>query len=262
MNTYKLLVADIDGTVVDHGSDGSEVGLRHPAKQAMDTARSQGKAITFATGRNYLWAKPVIEAFQIVTPVIVNSGSRLVDPMNDQVLWEKRLETALGKSVYDFIQHSGMSTNFSIGLGYLEEVPFEKATQKAINDLIYLDLIGIAKEEDIERIVTYVKRFDNAHVTVLPSPQVPGNKNIVVTNSEGTKYNALRELQKLLGVIQAETIAIGDGENDLPLFEASGLKAAVDNADEKLKQAADLLVSSVNEHGIVEVIETQLIKRS
>jgi hypothetical protein len=259
MSNYKLLVADIDGTVVDHGSNGSEVSYMHPAKIAIDVARKHGKAVTFATGRNYQWAKPVIDAFELVTPVIVNSGARITDPTNDQVLWEKRLNSKQGKLIYDFITERGMADGLLIGFGYLEEVPFAEATDESIDNLIYLDLIGFKRPEDIDAVLGFIKKLEGVSAAVPPSPQVPGSKNIIVTNSEGTKYNALRELQRILGISKTKTIAIGDAGNDLPLFEASGLKVAVDNANDQLKEAADLVVSSVHEHGVAEIINNKLI---
>jgi hypothetical protein len=259
MSDYRLLVADIDGTVVDHGSNGSEVSDKHPAKLAIGNALKHGKSVTFATGRNYQWAKPVIDAFELVTPVIVNSGARITDPTNDQVLWEKRLNSEQGKLIYKFIIEQGMADDLMIGLGYLEETPFTEATTKSIDSLIYLDLIGFTKPEDIRNVLEFVEKLGGVSAAVPPSPQMPGRKNIIVTNSEGTKYNALLELQRILNIKKAETIAIGDAGNDLPLFEASGLKVAVDNASDQLKEAADLVVSSVHEHGIVEIINDKLI---
>src|ERR1700712_720778 len=100
---YKLLIADIDGTVVDHNSTGSEIHGEHPSKQAVAEAESAGKLVSFATGRNYPKAKSVVQAFGLTVPVIVNNGSQIVDPTSDEVLWERRLDSTIGGKIYDFI---------------------------------------------------------------------------------------------------------------------------------------------------------------
>jgi hydroxymethylpyrimidine pyrophosphatase-like HAD family hydrolase len=50
-------------------------------------------------------------------------------------------------------------------------------------------------------------------------------------------------------------IGVGDGHNDLPLFEACGFRVAMGNADEELKKLADYIAPSVEDDGIVDVIE-------
>lgn len=261
MVSYKLLVADIDGTAVDHNSNGDEITAQHPAKIAVLAAQKQGKLVSLATGRNFLWAQPVIDAFEIKVPVIVNSGSRIVEPSSEQILWEKRLDTQKAKQIYNFILKNVDYSDFALGLGHRKEVAFAEATDEMFEDVIYMDIIGVT--DSISTTITdYVATLESVASATPPSPQRLHLKNVIVTNSEGTKYNALKELQNILGVTQNETIAVGDGNNDLPLFEASGLKVAVDNAGEELKKAADLIVSSVHEHGMADVINKYLIEQN
>lgn len=259
MAQYKLLVADIDGTVVDHGSDGSEVDAQHPSRQAVTAAQKAGKHVTFATGRNFEWAEPIIKAFNITSPVITNNGSWIVDPVSRLPLWERRLDLETARRIYDFILERGLAGDSKLGLGHLEEKPFADITEEDFADLIYLDLIGFSDKSTIEQITTLVGQYDHAAAVVVPSPQFHGRKNIIVTNAEGTKYQAMLQLQELLKVPASETIAIGDAKNDLPLFRASGFKIAVDNADDTLKAAADTVVSSVHEHGLVDAINDYLL---
>lgn len=261
MGPYKLLVADIDGTAVDHNSNGDEITAEHPAKIAVLAAQTQDKLISLATGRNYLWAEPVIHAFEINVPVIVNSGSRIVEPASGRVLWEKRLDVQKAKQIYDFILKNVDYANFNLGLGHRKEIAFAETTDEMFDDTIYLDIIGVTPSA-ASMITDFVSTLQGVASATPPSPQKLDFKNVIVTNSEGTKYNALKELQKILGVTQNETIAVGDGNNDLPLFKASGLKVAVDNAGEELKKAADLIVSSVHEYGLAEVINKYLIQQN
>lgn len=262
MSEYKLLVADIDGTAVDHGSQGQEVGVEHPSKIAFDRAFAQGKNITFATGRNFPKAKAIIEAFDITDPVIVNGGSQIINPETGLPIWEKHLHVEIGKRVCDFITEQGTDPDLQIGFGYLSEVPFSQVTDEQIEELIYLDLIGFSNDQQTSGLLEFIEKFEDAVGVSVPSPQFPGRRNVIVTNAQATKYHALQELQNILGIKEGETISVGDGNNDLPLFEASGLKVAMDNGDKELKEAADLIVSSVSEHGIVEVIENYLIQQS
>jgi hydroxymethylpyrimidine pyrophosphatase-like HAD family hydrolase len=54
----------------------------------------------------------------------------------------------------------------------------------------------------------------------------------------------------------ADTIAVGDEENDCPMIEAAGVGVAMSNASQVAKDIADYVTANDNNHsGITEVIE-------
>ena len=254
-----MLVADIDGTTVDHGSIGEEVTPEHPSLQSVQRAQIVGKIVTFATGRNYPKAESVIKAFGIQSPIIVNNGSQIVQPETGHPLWERRVDNKKARSVYDFIVTSGLADDLMVGFGYLPEYKFDEVNEPVLEDIIYLDIIGIKSPAELDIVQNYISTIDGITHSLAPSPQMPGRTNILVTDEGATKYFALVQLQRMLGISKQETITIGDGDNDLPLFNGSGLKIAVDNASDKLKANADIVVSSVHEHGLAQAIDTHLL---
>jgi hydroxymethylpyrimidine pyrophosphatase-like HAD family hydrolase len=78
---------------------------------------------------------------------------------------------------------------------------------------------------------------------------------IQVTHESADKYHGVQNLLRLNGVSPEHVMAIGDGNNDLPLFESAALRVAVGNATERLKTAADEVVGTVTEDGFAEAIE-------
>lgn len=74
---------------------------------------------------------------------------------------------------------------------------------------------------------------------------------------EGTKDDALAELAADQGVDMAETVAVGDGANDLPMLEVAGLsigfdpKPAVEPSCEVVVTAMDELHEVLLENGVV-----------
>ena len=54
---------------------------------------------------------------------------------------------------------------------------------------------------------------------------------------------------------KSEIIAIGDGGNDIPMFEVSGLKIAMQNSIDIVKEKADYITSSNNESGVAKAIK-------
>jgi Cof subfamily protein (haloacid dehalogenase superfamily) len=71
-----------------------------------------------------------------------------------------------------------------------------------------------------------------------------------------TKGAGLDFLARRLGFTPAETIAFGDGENDVELVEWAGFGIAVENAHERVKAVADWICPSAEDEGVAQVLES------
>ena len=75
------------------------------------------------------------------------------------------------------------------------------------------------------------------------------------THPLANKGVALSEFAKLMAIPLAEIAVIGDGGNDVAMFERSGLSIAMGNAGPEVKQAADFVTNSNLEDGFADAIE-------
>ena len=66
-------------------------------------------------------------------------------------------------------------------------------------------------------------------------------------------------VQEKLNISAKETIAIGDGATDITMFAAAGLKIAMDNGEESLKQVADYVCPSIEDDGLATAIEKYIL---
>jgi Cof subfamily protein (haloacid dehalogenase superfamily) len=73
-----------------------------------------------------------------------------------------------------------------------------------------------------------------------------------------TKGSGLDFLSEHLGFTREQTIAFGDGENDIELVEWAGYGVAVGNAHERVKEVADWVCPPVTEEGVAQVLEALL----
>ena len=76
----------------------------------------------------------------------------------------------------------------------------------------------------------------------------------IVALSSGKK-SGIEAFMKYYGLQKAETVAFGDGENDLEMFEAVGLSVAMGNSEKDIKDQADLICDDVDGLGICSVME-------
>jgi hypothetical protein len=76
-----------------------------------------------------------------------------------------------------------------------------------------------------------------------------------------TKGAGLDFLARHMGFTREETVAFGDGENDVELVEWAGYGIAVENAHERVKAVADWICPSAEDEGVAQVLESLDSKR-
>ena len=62
-------------------------------------------------------------------------------------------------------------------------------------------------------------------------------------------------LCELLGIDPAESMALGDGTNDLSMIQKAGVGVAMANADPIVRESADYVTASCNEAGFAKAVE-------
>ena len=70
------------------------------------------------------------------------------------------------------------------------------------------------------------------------------------------KAASLERLFEKIGVDRADTIACGDGFNDMSMIQYAGVGVAMANAQEAVKNVADVITEKTNdEDGLLEVLD-------
>ena len=71
-----------------------------------------------------------------------------------------------------------------------------------------------------------------------------------ITSGEADKGKGLQVMAEYLGLDISETMAFGDGGNDISIIREAGIGVAMANANEEVKAMADYVTSSVDEDGV------------
>ena len=79
--------------------------------------------------------------------------------------------------------------------------------------------------------------------------------NLEIFAAQAGKGNAIRLLAGLLSIPVEATIAVGDSTNDMTMIQAAGLGLAMANAVPELKDAADAVICSNEEHGMQYILK-------
>lgn len=247
---YRALITDLDGTAVKISSDGSDV--TDSTKQILEQAQEKDIKIACATGREWELAKPVVMSLGIGAACIVEGGTRIVDPKNGDSLWERSLiEGATMEILRIFKQFTSQGLVMSS-----QNTDRQKLSEVNMftGEIRFVYLLGVSAEQGAEIINTINNEIDAvAHMT--PSWMGEDLLDIHVTDKQATKEHAITIWQQMENVTIEETIGMGDSGNDIPLFNSSGLKVAVDNATSELKALADYIAPSVQDGSLEHVVK-------
>jgi Cof subfamily protein (haloacid dehalogenase superfamily) len=247
---YKAVILDLDGTAIPNRRDGI------PSERVINAVKKaieKKVKITAATGRGIKLAKEIIDKLGITSPCIVNGGTRIIDPVTEKVLWEKSLDKSQVEKIMEVALEYQYPVFFSEDMeGTLPKYKISKSDER----IIYIE--PVTKEDTVVILEKLSKIPDiTAHKVI---SWTPDHYDIHITHKEATKRHSLEVLLEILGVHKSELVAIGDSNNDLPLFDLAGYKVAMDNGSEDLKAQADLIAPSVSEDGVAVVLEDLFLK--
>ena len=248
----KAIIFDIDGTAVDS----PEKKIPTPELVAAMDALKDRYYLCAATGRVWSYGKAVLKAMHLTDPCVISAGTQICNPQTGEILWQKIIpETALTKVIevlknypeYKVLFNDGTEDDYFYGGVYPKD--FHTTDPVYFFEVVFVpDKIA---EEIREKLLTI-----EGITCVMVIAQKPGTRDLHVINRDATKEHAIGELLKLLQVEKENTIGVGDGHNDIHLFNAVGKKVAMGNATQILKDAADIIVGTVKEDGMTKFLQT------
>jgi HAD superfamily hydrolase (TIGR01484 family) len=239
----------MDGTIVMPGKH--EVSER--VREAVIACENQGVEVVPVTGRPYEMAKSAMEVLGFDDLCVLDGGATIRKVTTGEMVWSKWLGPATLKEVVRAV------------LPYAREIIDYFPTQVEL-DPAQVDVEAI--DEAAPYVFTAILNEDTeaalaalAHIPGIAVYSNPGYESspilsgLQVTHVEADKYHGVAALLGLLNVTKDQVLGIGDSNNDLPLFKNAGLKVAMGNATETLKNQADHIVASVEKDGFAEAVE-------
>jgi len=251
MNKYKLLVLDVDGTLVKDTTQTISTRVIETIKLL------EGKVtIMLCTGRSLEDLDQIIPLLNLEDSYhVIESGSTVLGP-------GLKIEFTRSVDLSDanrMLQLQGpLINNFSVCVdGNWRYSLADLAAGEHITTMtFYLD--DPSKSDEV---ISYFSEFkDKYHMAIGTQWGNPEGRQLMITHKDASKEKSLEYVQNKLGVTIEETVSIGDMPNDLPMFKRSGFKICMGNGDQKLKDASDLVVKNIDEDGVADAIENYILK--
>jgi len=223
LKNVKVFAVDIDGTLTENG--GGAIHLAALAK--LRQLERLGYSVIYVTGRSSIEAY-VLAVFGGTTKIAVgeNGGAITVAPQEHK-LFASREKCLEGYEV--------LRKNLD---GVQVKPVFPRMTE-----------IVLFRTFDIKQ---GQKILDEHNLQLYLSD----SKYAFHINEKGmNKGRGLTEALKLLNANPEDTVAIGDSETDLPMYEICGCSIALGHAEENVKARATHVVSGREGSGLVEAVD-------
>ena len=258
---YKLIALDIDGTI--RGADHPITGA---TRSVIERLSREGVVVTLATGRMFHSALESISELKLTSPVISYQGAHVADPKTGEVLWHRPLTEAMALVALDELATwPGEVLGYHDGNVYVDRLtPWVEAygqrtrgRVQVVSDLKTLAmkeltrLVVVGDEEEVRKLDLRLNASLDSRLHITRS--LPHFCEIL--HPDAGKHQALAWLCRHLGIRQEETIAFGNGYNDVHMLAWAGLAVAVAGAVEEVLSVADRVAPSMEEDGAASVLE-------
>ena len=264
MNKYRLIASDLDGTLLNNRAQVSRENL-----DAIYELSQKGGYFVPATGRTYSEIPEALKNNLDIRYIIHSNGAAVFDKTTGERIL-LTIPNRLGKKIMDVLGNYKVHVMVRCGgESYVDsamqtERDFDyynvcEAHRVVVRDFaVYLDDFNTFAygADNVEVFSAFFHSYDEK---IACKKYIEENfkelrvvavseYNLEIVSADAGKGNALRRLADLLGVDYSETISIGDSDNDSSITKAAGLGLAVSNACDALKQVADEIICSNEEH--------------
>jgi len=270
-NRYKLLVVDIDGTLL--GKDGT---ISAEDKNALARAGNLGIQVSLSTGRVVQACLKIINQLSLDGYHIFFDGALVSNPQNGEEVYVKPISEELVRQAIEFVHLTEINLDLYSATHYFIEretwasdirreffgiqptvVDFAQLWQK---ERIIKGTLTVSSPEERAKADSFYLHFKSSlSFSRTTTPAYPKVNFINVVAPEVSKGSALEVLASFLGIPLTEVIAIGDETNDIPLLSSAGLAIAMDNAPDELKAVADYVTLDIDHNGVAAAINKFLL---
>lgn len=264
----KLLAVDMDGTCLDSKSRMSEKTV-----DALRLACEKGIIVVPTTGRNLNCIPHRLKSETFYRYAITSNGACVIDLKDNRKIYESLIPCTTAAALLKKCYKKGFGITAQIDNEYYLQgrllslagrIYYGKDSENSICVKNMHDFtIGNSKSvEEIQLYFLHPKAKENAR-NLLEGYQnlsyAYSSIYVEIFDKNASKGIALSKLAEQLGIKKEEVACIGDGENDLTMFESSGTKFAMGNAVDILKENADFILPDNNSDGVAYAIENYIL---
>jgi Cof subfamily protein (haloacid dehalogenase superfamily) len=260
----KAIASDLDRTLI-----GEDYTLHERTIAAIAAAHAAGIHTVIVTGRMFRSVRRYLTWADIDDLVVCYQGAVVADPVSGRFLRHVAIPLELAREAIAAVEGEGFQLNCYVDDNLYVAAMTPEAHRYADFQQIPIETVGnllgwlakpptklvvIGDPEALDGLGERLRERFGERLYV--SKSLPFF--LELASPEVSKGSGLAFVAERLGFTAAETVAFGDGENDLELLDWAGYSVAVANADPRVIARADLVCPPVSEEGVAQTIEAML----
>lgn len=254
-----LLISDMDATLLSDDHTISEKNLA-----AIKSFIRRGGKFTVATGRMVAAVGRYMETLPVNAPAVLHNGAKIYDYEKKRTLFERMIEPErkqalrrvyeeipeLGIEIYSdetvYVYRACKQTERFRRLPYdvCYELPDELWSRPWIKALLIADKPVLDRYETL-----YRTKYDGGNAVR------SGDCYLDIVANGVSKGGGVKQVARLLEIDRAHIVAIGDNMNDLSMLCAAGKSFCVANAEQAVKNEADIVAPDNNHDALAYVVK-------
>ncbi len=266
----KVLILDIDGTLTN-----SQKEITPQTLEALLKIQEDGHTIVLASGRPTHGVKKVSDLLRLEKYggyILCFNGARIVNVKTKEVVYQQCFPKECIAPLYEYALAHDM--------GLVTYQDNKVITGTRIDEYMEFEArLNLMELERVEDFVDYVDFDINKCLFTAKEDVAPSYEKELAEKYKGVlsvyrsesffveamplgvdKAASLERLFDIIGVDKVNTVACGDGFNDMSMIEYAGVGVAMANAKDEVKAVADVVTKRTNdEDGLLEVIEAYFV---
>jgi Cof subfamily protein (haloacid dehalogenase superfamily) len=260
----RLIAIDIDGTLCAEGTNLTATGpgaVSPAVRAALAAAVSAGTQVVLCSGRTVLGVRPFLTSLHLSTGwAICSNGAVLVDAATGEVVTAVTFDPAEPARLLRKLVPDPLFVAEVIGVG-----------NYATDDFNAFEFFGATTVVDFDTLVSRptprMSVLWPGHsyaelAELVAGVEVPGvhyslanaDACLMATPPGVTKGTALESLRARLGVAAEDTMAVGDGFNDVEMLAWAAHGVAMGQAPDPVKAVADEVTATVDADGLARAL--------
>lgn len=279
----KLVVSDMDGTLINHQSGISPANLK-----AIHQLQVKGIEFAIASGRDYQGVHSILDQYDIKCSAILGNGAQYCDESGN-ILMNCYLDKKVCLDIISIFETAHIpymiftTKGFYTGANPLivRDMFIERAIRRFhnkredyFNQGVFASspCLQLQKIDDFEAFLKYDLDIIKIEAFSLDANDIPPTKeqlaniptisylssfddNVEVTDQNAQKGYILKQVAELKKINPNEIAVLGDGMNDISMFTEFQYSFAPMNAEEKIKELAYCIVDDCQEDGFAKAVD-------
>lgn len=254
--TNKALFFDIDGTLISFNTH----RIPQSTVSALTAAKANGAKVFISTGRPMPFIFHLNEIEHLIDGYITTNGGYCF--IGNETVYCHTIAKPDAEVLIDYCRQVDCSA-FVVGKETIALVNHKQVVDDVFGSILDVDdfncdTLDHVMQQDILQITAFLSQEQENAIM----PTVPGCIGgrwspafVDINNALADKGKGLLAMAAHCGISVADTMAFGDGGNDIPILKQAGTGVAMGNASGTVKAAADYVTTSVDDNGVANALK-------